>query len=218
MSKQKEVFFFDVETSGLDPDRHEVLSIGSIPYSEAPCSTLQEYFRHTDRSLFWLTKLKSKSFYKEIRYDELIVQPEAFRVNKYIDWPVNKLEKPAEVGKAFYEHIAKSFPTGLGVHNWDVRLAGWRPEFDRAMIVSFLENYSTMKLDKTFSYKVLDVFPVACLILNREPKSLEEAFKSILKDPALNDEIKFHTSLDDALASLLIWEYSRHYLEVRRNT
>lgn len=55
--------FLDLETSGVDPSKHSILSIGMVISNDG----LENY----------------KTFYEEIRYDELVIAPEAIAINNF---------------------------------------------------------------------------------------------------------------------------------------
>lgn len=100
--------FLDIETSGIDSSRHFILSIGMV----VSLNGLIDY----------------QSFYREIKYGELIVAPEAIEVNRFsfIDQtgriPLLQADEEAvSFIKKYYSKDDKPMPVGLNVGSFDMQ-------------------------------------------------------------------------------------------------
>lgn len=99
--------FLDIETSGVDPTKHSILSIGIVISIDG----FENYL----------------SFYEEIKYDELLISPDAIEVNN-IEFKSQKdrisLEKADNKAydfvKRYYSKNDKAMAIGLNVGEFDL--------------------------------------------------------------------------------------------------
>lgn len=99
--------YLDIETSGLDPEKHSILSIGIV----ISINGLESY----------------ECFYKEVKYEELTIAPDAIEVNKF-DFtsqkdrlPLDEVDKKAyEFVKRYYSKEDKAMAIGLNVGEFDL--------------------------------------------------------------------------------------------------
>ena len=80
--------FLDIETSGLDPIKHSILSLGIVVSFDG----FENYH----------------SFYEEIRYDELLITPEAIEING-IEFKSQKNRIPLEKASEDAFHFVKRY-------------------------------------------------------------------------------------------------------------
>jgi oligoribonuclease (3'-5' exoribonuclease) len=99
--------FLDLETSGVDPDKHSILSIGIV----VSLNGLDDY----------------QSFYREIKYDELVIMPRSISINKFnfTDQtgriPLFEADEEAEIFVRKYFHDSIVMPVGLNVGEFDMQ-------------------------------------------------------------------------------------------------
>src|SRR3989339_1334515 len=100
--------FLDIETSGIDPSRHSILSISMVVSLDG----LEDY----------------QSFYREIKYEELVVTPQAIEVNGF-DFtsqrnriPILQADEEA-VGfiKKYYPKDVNPVAIGLNIAGFDMQ-------------------------------------------------------------------------------------------------
>lgn len=99
--------FLDIETSGLDPAKHSILSIGIVISNEG----FENY----------------QSFYEEIRYDELIISPDAIAVcnieftNQEGRISLEKTDNKAfDFVKKYFSKTDKPMAIGLNIGEFDL--------------------------------------------------------------------------------------------------
>ena len=100
--------FLDIETSGTDPIKHSILSIGMV----VSLNGLVDY----------------QSFYKEIKYEELLINPSAIEVNGF-DFtsqagriPLLQTDEEAvSFIKRYYKPDIKPIPIGLNIAGFDMQ-------------------------------------------------------------------------------------------------
>lgn len=99
--------FLDLETSGVDPSTHSILSIGIVISSNG-----------------WES---SQSFYEEIRYDELVISPDAIAVTNFEfasqegRIPLEKADnKSFDFVKKHFSKADKPMAIGLNIGEFDL--------------------------------------------------------------------------------------------------
>ena len=183
-TKMKELFI-DIETSGTDPVKHSILSIGIT----VSFNGLEDF----------------QSFYREITYDELIVMPNSIKVNK-IDLSnqsgkisVKKAdEEAASFIKKHYHDELKPMPVGLSVGS-----------FDMQFIKRQMPN-----LSNKLNVRSVDLNSLIYLYAEKHSINFTEAKESlsntaIIKTNSLGLGVEKHNALYDAVYSLAL------YLEIK---
>lgn len=100
--------FLDIETSGVDPERHSIISIGMV----VSLNGLVDY----------------QSFYREVKYDELIISPSSMEINK-LDLtdqtgrnPIMQVDEEAvSFIKKYYPVNKIPVPIGLSIGFFDMQ-------------------------------------------------------------------------------------------------
>lgn len=100
--------FLDIETSGVDPNKHSMLSIGIV-------ITIDGFENYL-------------SFYEEIKYDELVIEPGAIEINNFEfknqegRIPLETVDNKAyDFVKKYYSKTDKAMVIGLNVGEFDLQ-------------------------------------------------------------------------------------------------
>jgi oligoribonuclease (3'-5' exoribonuclease) len=172
--------FLDIETSGTNPYKHAILSIGIV----VSLNGLEDY----------------QSFYREIKYDELIVSPEAIEINKY-DFSANKNRVPLIAAdeaaiiflKKYYQE-EKPVPIGLNIGSFDMQFI----------------NKQMPLLAARLSHRSVDLNSLMYLLAHKHNKNFKD-FKKEISDKTHEEISKFalgvgkHNALYDAIFNLCLY-------------
>ena len=181
--------FLDIETSGLDPIKHSILSIGIVVSFDG----LENYH----------------SFYEEIRYDELLITPEAIEING-IEFKSQKNRIPLEEASEKAFHFIKKYfsesdkPLAIGVN------VG---EFD----LQFIKKHMP-KLASILNRRSVNLNSLLYLLADMQSKDFA-GLKQELSDKAafvvdqLNLGLKKHNALYDALFNLSLYSLIKEKLK-----
>ena len=125
------VLIVDIETSGLNPQEHSILSIGAVQLDENLSITQQKY---------WLVKPLSPYYYSQ----------EALRINGFETFDFSQHE--------YAEHVIHKFHSIFGQQEAMPILCGWNVGFDQSFLK---ELYKIYKLQWPFDYHLLDLQSIA---------------------------------------------------------
>jgi len=173
--------FLDIETSGLNPDKHSILSIGMV----VSLNGLEDY----------------QSFYREIKYDELVVSPEAIEINKY-DFTIQKNRVPLVAAdeaaviflKKYYHPDEKPLPIGLNVGSFDMQFI----------------NRQMPLLATKLSHRAVDLNSLMYMLAHKHSRDFKE-LKKEMSDKAHKEVSSFalgvskHNALYDAVFNLSLY-------------
>lgn len=173
--------FLDIETSGTDYSRHSILSIGIV-------ITINEFENY-------------QSFYEEIRYDDLIISPDAIAINEFEFKNQNgriSLEKVDNMAfdfvKKYYSKNNKAQAIGLNIG-----------EFDLLFINKYMPKLSSL-LDRrsvninSLIYLLADINYIDFISLKQD---LSE--KAIIHANQLAPDLKKHNALYDAFYHVALY-------------
>lgn len=173
--------FLDLETSGVDPSKHSILSIG-IVVSDDGFETCQ-------------------SFYEEIKYDELVISPDAIAINniefKSQEGRIN-LEKADN--KAF-NFVKKHFPKNNKIMAIGLNIG----EFD----LLFINRYMP-KLASLFDRRSVNINSLIYLVADINSLDFVKLKEDLSEKAAaavdeLNLGLKKHHALYDAFYHLSLY-------------
>jgi len=173
--------FLDLETSGTDPGKHAILSIGMV----VSLNGLIDY----------------QSFYREIKYDELVIMPESIEINKF-DFttqknriPLSSAEEAAIIFlKKYYSVDEKPLPIGLNVGSFDMQ---------------FVSKQMPLLASK-LSHRAVDLNSLMYILAHKYSKNFKE-LKQKMSDKALEEVNQFalgvsqHNALYDAVFNLSLY-------------
>lgn len=180
--------YLDIETSGIDPARHSILSIGIV----ITINGFENYL----------------SFYEEISYDELLVEPNAISVNN-IEFksqdnriPLEKADNKAYAFvKKYYSKIEKAMAIGLNIG-----------EFDLIFINKYMPKLASL-IDRrsvnlnSLIYLIADINSVDFFKLKAD---LSEKAAKTVDDLGLG--LKKHNALYDALLHMSLYNEIKDFL------
>ncbi|MCK7484408.1 MAG: 3'-5' exoribonuclease [Bacillus subtilis] len=176
----KEIFL-DIETSGIDPVKHSILSIGIV----ISLSGLDDY----------------QSFYREIKYDELMIMPRAVEINHF-DFSSQKNRMPLsqaeiEAVKFINKYYDKEHhPTAIGLN-----LAGFDLQFIKRQ---------TPLLYQRLSHRSVDLNSLIYLYAEKHSKEFKEAKNELTQiaenqTKALGLGVEKHNALFDAVFNMNLY-------------
>ncbi|OGI03149.1 MAG: hypothetical protein A2Y25_08310 [Candidatus Melainabacteria bacterium GWF2_37_15] len=181
--------FLDIETSGLDPIKHSILSLGIVVSFDG----FENYH----------------SFYEEIRYDELLITPEAIEING-IEFKSQKnripLEKASEDAfhfvKRYFSETDKPLAIGVNVGEFDLQFINkYMPK------LAYILNRRSVNLNSLL-YLLAD-------LQSRDFTGLKQELseKASSEVDQLNLGLKKHNALYDALFNLSLYSLIKENLK-----
>lgn len=173
--------FLDIETSGTDPAKHSVLSIGMV----VSLNGLEDY----------------QSFYREIEYGELAIMPESIAVNKF-DFTDRKNKTPllqadkeaVDFLKKYYPGNITPMPVGLNIGGFDLQ---------------FINRHMPL-LSKKLSHRSVELNTLIYILAEKHSMEFLE-LKKELSDKATSTVEKLglgiskHNALFDAVFNLCLY-------------
>lgn len=173
--------FLDIETSGTDSTKHSILSVGMV----VSINGLEDY----------------QSFYREIKYDELLIVPDSIKINKF-DFinqenrtHILQADKEAVAFiKKYYPIDKKPMPIGLNVGSFDLQFI----------------NKQMPLLSKVLNRRSVDLNSLMYMLAHKHSKDFLE-LKQELSDEAnkrtvnLGLGIEKHNALFDAMFNLNLY-------------
>lgn len=147
--------FLDLETSGTNPEKHSILSIGMV----VSMNGLQDY----------------QSFYKEIKYEELVIAPDSIAVNGF-DFtnqneriPLAHADQEAAnfVGKYFHGN-KKPMAIGLNIGTFDFQ---------------FIFRYMPLLYNK-LGHRSVDLNSLLYLLAEKHSRDFKEFKKELSEEAA----------------------------------
>lgn len=180
--------FLDIETSGLDPSKHSILSIGIVVSSDG----LEDY----------------QSFYEEIKYDELVISPDAMAVNNIeLTNQEGRISLEKADNKAF-DFVKKYFskadkPMAIGLNIG---------EFDLIFISKYMPKLSSLMDRRSVNLNSLIYFlaDINSLEFIKFKQDLSEKASIPLDNLALG--LKKHNALYDALFHMSLYNTIKELL------
>lgn len=180
--------FLDIETSGIDPAKHSILSIGIV-------ITIDGFENYL-------------SFYKEIKYDELVIEPGAIGINNF-DFKSQEGRIPLETAdneaydfvKKYYSKTDKAMVIGLNVGEFDLQFINkYMPK------LASLLNRRGVNLNSLI-YLIADINSIEFATL-KEDLSLR-AYATV---DELGLGLRKHNALYDALFNLGMYNLIKEFL------
>lgn len=173
--------FLDLETSGTNPEKHSILSIGIVVLQNEDENPL--------------------TFYEEIKYDELIIAPDAIAINEF-DFknqdgriPLEKADNKAfDFVKKYYSKKNTAMAIGLNIG-----------EFDLLFINKYMPKLASL-LDRrsvnlnSLIYLLADINSIDFITLKQE---LSE--KAVIQVDKLAMGSKKHNALYDAFYHMALY-------------
>lgn len=178
--------FVDTETTGLDPDRHDVWEIALIDDKGET-----EYQLPVDLSSADPTALRINRFYERrnaMSQGRDLASFSARRTVPEVDW---------------WSHGPRSIAEDIAVRLDGMTLVGANPAFDAAFLRRFLLDHGQAPM---WSHRLLDIEAYAAAFCHGMPKSLRDT-AGVLGVPV--DEDGRHTALGDARLVKAIWDQVR---------
>lgn len=180
--------FLDIETSGLDPAKHSILSIGIVITSDGFESL--------------------ESFYEEIKYDELTISPDAISINniefKSQEGRISLADadmKAYEFVRRYYSKNDKAMVIGLNVGEFDLQFINkYMPQ------LSVLLNRRAVNLNSLI-YLLADINSIEFTKLKED---LSE--KAAIVVDQLGLELNKHNALYDALFHLSLYSTIKEFI------
>ena len=172
--------FLDLETSGTDSRKHSILSIGMVVSS----GNIEDY----------------QSFYREIRYDELLIVPEAISVNKF--------SFTEQTGRINLNHVDEEARIFVRKHFPDakVQVIGLNVGFFDLQFV-----YQHMpKLAEISSYRSVDLNSIMYILAEKHSMNFKD-FKMKISDKAHKTVqemalgVEKHNALYDAVFNMCLY-------------
>ncbi|OGH99803.1 MAG: hypothetical protein A2287_07505 [Candidatus Melainabacteria bacterium RIFOXYA12_FULL_32_12] len=173
--------FLDIETSGTDPIKHSILSIGIV----ISLNGLEDY----------------QSFYREIKYNELLIMPSAIEVNGFdFTSQSNRIsllktdEEAVSFIKKYYKSDIKPIPIGLNIAGFDMQfIHRWMP-----------------LLSNRLSGKSIELNSFMYLLAEKHSKKFKELKEELTKEAdnrtkALALGVEKHHALFDAVFNLNLY-------------
>lgn len=185
--------FLDIETSGVDPSKHSILSIGIVIVINGFESFI--------------------SFYEEIRYDELVISPDAIEVNKF-DFksqqnriPLEKADNKAyDFVKKYFSKTNKAMAIGLNIG-----------EFDLLFINKYMPKLSSLIDRRSVNLNSLIYLIADANFLDFTKLKEDLSQKAAATLDALALGLKKHNALYDALFHLSLYAEIKDFLACNRN-
>jgi oligoribonuclease (3'-5' exoribonuclease) len=178
--------FLDLETSGTDPSRHSILSIGIV----ISLNGLEDY----------------QSFYREIKYGELLVAPEAIAINglEFADQtdriPLAQVDEEAVIFiKKYYQKDFKPMAIGLNIGVFDLQ---------------FIQRHMPF-LANRISHRSVDLNSLIYVLAEKHSRDVKE-MKQELSDRAFQNTVQLalgvdkHNALFDAVFNLNLYSIIKH--------
>lgn len=186
MTGKKELFL-DLETSGFDPVKHSILSIGMVVSS---CS-LDNY----------------DSFYREVKYDELVIVPDSIEVNGFSFLSQKGRIDPSQADEEAEEFVRKHF------HSDNINIIGLNVgTFDFQFITRQMP-----LLAKYLSYRTVDLNSLMYVLAEKHSRSFKD-FKQELTLVANQEVEKLglgiskHNALYDAIFNLALYSHIKRII------
>lgn len=180
--------FLDIETSGTDPAKHSILSIGIV----IAVNGVEEY----------------TSFYEEIKYDELLISPDAIEVNNIEfksqkdRFPLEKADNKAyDFVKKYYSKNNKAVAIGLNIGEFDLLFI----KKNMPRLSSLIEK-SSVNLNSLICF--LADLNLTDFVELKENLSQKAAFSV----EALGLGLKKHHALYDALFHMYLYKEIKDYI------
>ena len=173
--------FLDLETSGINPEKHSILSIGMV----VSMNGLQDY----------------QSFYKEIKYDELLIAPDAIAVNGFDFTNQNERIPLPQVDQEAVNFVEKYFrgdkspiAIGLNVGTFDLQ---------------FIFRYMPL-LIKKLGHRSVDLNSLLYVLAEKHSKDFKEFKKEMSNQAAtvidsLALGLSKHNALYDAMFNMSLY-------------
>ncbi len=181
--------FLDTETTGLDPDRHELWEIGCIVAGHRVGDYNGEWWWQLQPNLATAdpTGLRIGRYYEREQLWRATPAPAVVLASP--QWNQEKRSQPYPSERASLGDIAQRLARILdGAH-----LVGAVPSFDAAFLAPFLRRHGQAPC---WYYHLVDVEALAAGHVGAEPSwDSQELSRAVGVDP---DEIQHHTALGDA--------------------
>lgn len=180
--------FLDIETSGLDPGKHSILSLGMV----VSTNEFENY----------------KSFYEEIRYEELVITPKAIEINN-IEFKSQKNrislqeadQRAFDFVRKYFSENNKPIVIGLNVGEFDLMFINKH----MPKLASVL-NRRSVNLN-SLVYLLADLKSIDFMKLKHDLS--EKAFARV---DQLGLGLKIHHALYDALFNLSLYSLIKKFL------
>ena len=172
--------FLDLETSGTDSRRHSILSIGMVVSS----GNIEDY----------------QSFYREIKYDNLLIAPEAIGVNRF-----NFTEQTGRINLIHVDEEAKIF---VRKHFPDAKIQAIGLNIG-VFDLQFIHQHMP-KLTELLSYKSVDLNSIMYILSEKHSMNFKD-FKMKLSDKAHQTVqemalgVEKHHALYDAVFNMCLY-------------
>ncbi len=191
MNNELRIFSVDLETSGLDSEKHEILSIGMVDITIGT------------------------RFYKEICYENLQINTKALAINRF-DFSKNDTRLSQELVfqklEAYMTEQMSWYKPGEKYNKRDVRILGLNPSFDlnflktkwkKYLTSDFPFSHRTVDLNSIFIY--LDIIGVQPGFANNRDFITELADKQIETKEG-KEFLTKHNAMNDAIWNVYAWE------------
>lgn len=180
--------YLDIETSGVDPLKHSILSIGIV----ITINGFENYL----------------SFYEEISYDELVVEPGAIEVNR-IEFknqigriPLEKADNKAyDFVKKYYSKTEKAIAIGLNIGEFDLLFINKH----MPKLASLIDRRSVNL--NSLIYFIADINSVDFLKLKEDLSA-----KAAVNVDNIGLGLKKHNALYDALIHMSLYNEIKEFL------